>query len=162
MNISTSKQYSAIVIIQNLLLLFDVCVNSFSSFTRSYPVELLSLYIIQDFCLIVALTLLLVNFFATYIFQTGLIQLLYVRFRTTLVLCVLYIILSIILHIWHMTIHWNYPLTHYWTRGFHCLYSIHRTVAVMYYYFYKRASLRIGDPRFYEGSSWMEKQLNLT
>lgn len=156
-----------------------ICYNYFSVIFR-----------IQDFLLIVALTILLFNFFATYTFQAGLIQLLYVRFRATLILCVAYVILSISLHIWHMTIHWHQPLTHYWTRGFHCLYSIHRTgkekyfnylncwtkrcklinfffflfctVAIMYYYFYKRASLRIGDPRFYEGSSWIEKQLSLT
>ncbi|KAK0182107.1 hypothetical protein PV327_000276 [Microctonus hyperodae] len=162
MNLSGSKQYTAIVFLQNLLLLFDICVNSFASFARNQSIELLSLYVIQDFCLILALTLLLVNFFATYIFQAGLIQLLYVRFRLTLILCVVYIILSISLHIWHMSIHWYQPLIHYWTKSFHSLYSIQRTVAVMYYYFYKRASLRIGDPRFYEGSSWMEQQLNLT
>ncbi|XP_070511293.1 transmembrane protein 138 isoform X3 [Cardiocondyla obscurior] len=120
-----------------------------------------SRYRIQDFCLIIALTLLLVNFFSTYIFQAGLIQLLYTRFRMTLVLCIIYMILSISLHTWHVTIHWSAPLKHYWTKGFHILYSAHRTVAVLYYYFYKRASLRIGDPRFYKGSAWVQKQLSI-
>ncbi|XP_043271603.1 transmembrane protein 138 [Venturia canescens] len=160
MNISSSKQYPAIVVLQYILLLFDICVNSFSSFARSNPVDILALYVAQDFCLIVALTILLINFFSTYIFQAGLIQLLYVRFRTTLVLCVIYIILSIGLHTWHMTLHWHHPLENYWTKGFHSLYSTHKTVSVLYYYFYKRASLRIGDPRFYEGSGWMQNQLN--
>lgn len=36
-------------------------------------------------------------------------------------------ILSISLHTWHITIHWSSPLKHYWTKGFHILYSIHRT-----------------------------------
>ncbi|XP_063988269.1 transmembrane protein 138 isoform X1 [Diachasmimorpha longicaudata] len=160
MNVTGCRQYTAIVLLQNLLLFFDVCVNSFSGFTRSRPVELLSLYVIQDFCLIVSLTILLVNFFGTYIFQAGLIQLLYFRFRTTLILCVIYITLNISLHVWHMTLHWHQPLVHYWTKGFHALYAVHRTVAVLYYYFYKRAAFKIGDPRFYEGSRWVEKQLN--
>lgn len=117
-------------------------------------------------------------------FQAGLIQLLYTRFRMTLVLCIIYMILSISLHTWHITVHWSAPLKHYWTKEFHTLYSAHRTgtsenlerhlvvesmivtqsfyeVAVLYYYFYKRASLRIGDPRFYKGSTWVQKQLSI-
>ncbi|XP_014473068.1 PREDICTED: transmembrane protein 138 isoform X1 [Dinoponera quadriceps] len=162
MNTLNTKQYTAIVILQYAILLFDISVNSFASFSRQHPADLLVLYVIQDFCLIANLTLLLVNFFSTYIFQAGLIQLLYTRFRITLILCIVYMILSISLHTWHITIHWSAPLKHYWTRGFHTLYSMHRTVAVLYYYFYKRASLRIGDPRFYRGSAWLQKQLSIS
>ncbi|XP_011644082.1 transmembrane protein 138 [Pogonomyrmex barbatus] len=157
-----TRQYTAIIILQYVILLFDVCVNSFASFARQHPTDLLVLYVIQDFCLIVALTLLLVNFFSTYIFQAGLIQLLYTRFHMTLVLCVIYMILSISLHTWHVTIHWSVPLKHYWTKEFYILYSVHRTVAVLYYYFYKRASLRIVDPRFYKDSAWVQKQLSIS
>ncbi|XP_018342214.1 PREDICTED: transmembrane protein 138 isoform X1 [Trachymyrmex septentrionalis] len=156
-----TRQYTVIVILQYVILLFDVCINSFASFARQHPTDLLVLYVIQDFCLIVALTLLLVNFFSTYIFQAGLIQLLYTRFRMTLVLCIIYMILSISLHTWHISIHWSMPLKHYWTKEFYTLYSAHRTVAVLYYYFYKRASLRIGDPRFYKSSAWVQKQLSI-
>ncbi|KAH0950941.1 hypothetical protein HN011_003686 [Eciton burchellii] len=162
MNSLNTKQYTVIVIVQYTLLLFDICINSFASFARQHPTDLLVLYVVQDFCLIVALTLLLINFFSTYIFQAGLIQLLYTRFRMTLILCIIYMVLSISLHTWHITIHWSAPLKHYWTKGFHALYSIHRTVAVLYYYFYKRASLRIGDPRFYKGSAWVQKQLSIS
>nr|XP_012234985.1 PREDICTED: transmembrane protein 138 isoform X2 [Linepithema humile] len=156
----STRQYTVVITLQYVILLFDICVNSFASFARQHPTDLLVLYVIQDFCLIVALTLLLVNFFSTYIFQAGLIQLLYTRFRMTLVLCIIYMILSISLHTWHITIHWAMPLKHYWTKGFHALYSIQRTV--LYYYFYKRTSLRIGDPRFYKGSAWVHKQLSIS
>ncbi|KYM84658.1 PREDICTED: transmembrane protein 138 [Atta cephalotes] len=161
MNSLNTRQYTIIIILQYVILLFDVCINSFASFARQHPTDLLVLYVIQDFCLIVALTLLLVNFFSTYIFQAGLIQLLYTRFRMTLVLCIIYMMLSISLHTWHISIHWSMPLKHYWTKEFHTLYSAHRTVAVLYYYFYKRASLRIGDPRFYKSSAWVQKQLSI-
>ncbi|XP_051169867.1 transmembrane protein 138 [Leptopilina boulardi] len=158
MNILTQRKYSAILFFQYTLLIFDISINSFASFARPRPVDLLVLYVIQDFCLIVALTIMLASFFSTYIFQVGLIQLLYTKFRMTLVLCVIYVILSIGLHSWHMTIHWPNPFNHYWTNGFHCLYFIQRAVAVFYYYFYKRSSLKIGDPKFYERSTWMQKQ----
>lgn len=59
------------------------------------------------------------------------IQLLYTRFRMTLVLCIIYMILSISLHTWHVTIHWSMPLKHYWTKGFHTLYSAHRTGTIL-------------------------------
>ncbi|XP_020286500.1 transmembrane protein 138 isoform X2 [Pseudomyrmex gracilis] len=159
MNSLNTKQYTTIVILQNVLLLFDICVNSFASFARQHPSDMLILYVIQDFCLVIALTLLLISFFSTYIFQAGLIQLLYTKFRMTLVLCIVYMILSISLHVWHITVHWSVPLKYYWTKGFYALYSMQRTV--LYYYFYKRASLRIADPRFDRGSAWIRKQLNI-
>ncbi|XP_047362041.1 transmembrane protein 138 isoform X2 [Vespa velutina] len=126
MSIITARKYTTIIIGQYLILFFDICVNSFGSFARQHPINLLVLYVIQDFCLIVALTILLVNIFSTYIFQAGLIQLLYIRFRMTLIVCILYLVLSIILHTWHITLHWSNPLTHNWTKGFHAIFAVHR------------------------------------
>jgi preprotein translocase subunit SecG len=121
-----------------------------------------------------------------YVLQAGLIQLLFKKFRMTLIICVLYIILSICLHSWHMTIHYNEPLSYFWSTTYHCLYSFQRTskltlthkylykisyilhhfyfiaAAVLYYYLSKRASLQISDPKFHEGSNWMQKQFSLT
>ncbi|XP_024939011.1 transmembrane protein 138 isoform X2 [Cephus cinctus] len=117
---------------------------------------------VQDFCHIIALAILLLSFFSTYVFQVGLLELLYTRFRLTLILSVFYIILSIGLHVWHVTIVWHDPFAYYWSKGFHALSAIHKIVAVLYYYFYKRAALKIGDPRFHEGSIWMQKQLSFS
>ncbi|OXU20637.1 hypothetical protein TSAR_008476 [Trichomalopsis sarcophagae] len=157
----TPKKYTFTLILQYLFLLFDLGVNSFATFARSHPADLLVLFVVQDFCLIMSLTILLANFFSTYIFQAGLIQLLYAQFRMTLLICVTYIVLSISLHSWHMTIHWSAPLTHFWSVGYHSLYSVQRTIAVLYYYVSKRASLCISDPRYHEGSKWMQKQFSL-
>ncbi|XP_058793124.1 transmembrane protein 138 isoform X2 [Phymastichus coffea] len=162
MSLLTSNKYSFTLILQYLCLLLDISTNSFATFAKNRPADLLVLFVVQDFCLIIALTILLANLFSTYIFQAGLIQLLYAQFRMTLVICVIYIILSIGLHSWHMTIYWTSPLDHFWSVGYHSLYSIHRTTAVLYYYFSKRASLRISDPRFHEGSKWMQKHFNLS
>ncbi|XP_076673063.1 transmembrane protein 138 [Andrena cerasifolii] len=161
MSTLNTKKYLTTVIVQYLILLFDVFVNSFAAFSRQNPINLLTLYVIQDVCLIMTLTVLLVNFFSTYIFQVGLIQLLYTKFRITLILCITYMILSITLHTWDIKMHWSSPLEYYWTKDFYVLHSLHRGVAVLYYYFYKRASLRIADPRFYESSTWMQNQFSL-
>uniref|UniRef100_A0A8C5RZ33 Uncharacterized protein n=1 Tax=Laticauda laticaudata TaxID=8630 RepID=A0A8C5RZ33_LATLA len=31
-------------------------------------------------------------------------------------------------------------------------------VAVLYYYFYKRTAIHLGDPRFYQDSVWLRKE----
>uniref|UniRef100_A0ABD2X1E7 Transmembrane protein 138 n=1 Tax=Trichogramma kaykai TaxID=54128 RepID=A0ABD2X1E7_9HYME len=154
----THRKYTFTLIIQYFCLLFDVGVNSFLTFARSNPADLLVLFVIQDFCLIIALTILLANFFSTYVFQAGLIQLLYTEFRSTLVICVLYIILSISLHSWHMTVHWNSPFLHYWSITYHALLTTQRSIAVLYYYLSKRTSLQISDPKFHESSAWVQNQ----
>ena len=88
--------------------------------------------------------------------------------------------LSIGLHTWDIKIHWSSPLKYYWTKDFHVFYSLHRggnifsikfyvydvfiilyLVAVLHYYLYKRASLRLADPRFYESSTWIQNQFSL-
>ncbi|XP_012142023.1 transmembrane protein 138 [Megachile rotundata] len=162
MNTLNTKKYSITIIVQYIILLFDILVNSFANFSQQNPINLLILYMVQDICLIATLTILLVNFFSTYIFQIGLIQLLYTKFRITLILCILYMILSISLHIWDIKVHWSSPFKYHWTKDFHVLYSVHKGVAVLYYYFYKRASLRIADPRFYESSTWIQNQFSLS
>lgn len=34
--------------------------------------------------------------------------------------------------------------------------------AVLYYYFYKRTALRLGDPRFYKDSQWLREEFART
>ncbi|CAL7934401.1 unnamed protein product [Xylocopa violacea] len=160
MSTLNAKKYLVTIIVQYLIIVFDIIVNSFASFSRQNPINLLILYVAQDVCLIMTMTILLVNFFSTYIFQVGLIQLLYTKFRITLILCIVYMILSISLHTWDIKVQWSSPLKCCWTRDFHALYSLHRGVAALYYYFYKRASLRIADPRFYESSTWIQSQFS--
>lgn len=112
-------------------------------------------------------------------FQAGLLELLYDRFRLTIIICMLYFLLTITLHIWTLTLRWKEPLQHNWTVGLHVAFSFQKlgkciflktsgvvqcfffvSVAPLYYYFYKRAALRISDPRFYEDVDWNPKTIN--
>lgn len=45
MNSLNTRQYTAIVTVQCIILLFDICVNSFASFARQHPTDLLVLYV---------------------------------------------------------------------------------------------------------------------
>lgn len=45
MNTLNTNQYTAIIILQYAVLLFDICVNSFASFSRRHPTDLLVFYV---------------------------------------------------------------------------------------------------------------------
>ncbi|CAG9764559.1 unnamed protein product [Ceutorhynchus assimilis] len=148
MKITTSR-YAVILAIQTFLLITDWNINIFALIARQSNVLMLIFFIVQDVCLIFSLSLLLLTFFSTYVFQTGLVYLLYERFRTTLVICMLYFILTTVVHIWSLATRWNNS-KYSWTTGFFILFIVQRITAAIYYYWYKRASLRISDPRFYD------------
>ncbi|KAF7390106.1 hypothetical protein HZH68_011963 [Vespula germanica] len=161
MNIVRTKKYMALIMAQYFIFFFDIFVNSFGNFTRKYVVNLLFLYTIQDFCLVIAITVLLINILSTYIFQAGLFHLLYIRFGMTLIVSTLYLLLSFTLHTWHIMLYWSNPLRNDWTKGFHATFVIHRIVAVFYYYFYKTAVIKVADQKLYEEADWTEKHLTL-
>lgn len=71
-----------------------------------------------------------------FLIQIGLIQLLYTKFRVTLILCIIYMVLSISLHTWDIKIHWSSPLKYYWTKDFHVFYSLHRAGNIFSIKFY--------------------------
>ncbi|KAK4881991.1 hypothetical protein RN001_005310 [Aquatica leii] len=152
----TVRRYIVILSFQVFLLFLDLCINTFSVFVRMYNAVMLILFIVQDVCLILALAVLLLTFFSTYVFQAGLIEILYDRFRVTIMMCIFYFILTTILHIWTLSVRWKNPLQHNWSAGLHTFYVLQRFAAPFYYYFYKRAALRISDPRFYEDIEWVQ------
>ena len=57
---------------------------------------------IQDVCIIFAIIIVFLVFFNTYIFQAGLVSLLIRKFKTTIIISVLYLALSVGLHVWTM------------------------------------------------------------
>ncbi|GFG39098.1 hypothetical protein Cfor_12232 [Coptotermes formosanus] len=183
MQLKTSR-YGVMLLVQFGLLLVDIFVNCFSDFARNTSVVVLLLFIIQDVCLIFALISLVLSFFSTYAFQAGLIELLYDRFRVTVIISAIYLIFTIALHSWSLSERWGHPLEHIWPDGLIWLCVTQRlcewhlpceekmmrlmlresvhiimtflslAVAVLYYHHYKRSVLRISDPRFYEDFNW--------
>ncbi|KAE8607043.1 hypothetical protein XENTR_v10010979 [Xenopus tropicalis] len=94
--------YSLVLSLQFLLLLFDLFVNSFSELLRDPPVNQLVLFILQDVGILFAAIVLFLMLFNTFVFQAGLVSLLCQRFQVTVILCAVYIALSISLHVWLM------------------------------------------------------------
>ncbi|CAH1993355.1 unnamed protein product [Acanthoscelides obtectus] len=158
MRLTTSK-YTVILSLQTLLLITDWCINISLLLTRGSNAALLTLFIVQDICLLLALTILLLTFFSTYIFQTGLVYLLYERFRITLLVCMAYIVLTTVVNIWLLVVRWN-SLKHAWSTSFLIIFIIQRFFSTIYYYYYKRAALRISDPRFHEDMEWVQNKMH--
>jgi hypothetical protein len=149
------SRYQPILYLQYLLLLVDLGFNAFAILARHQPVVLLVLCIIQDICILFAVIVIFLLFFNTYIFQAGLVNILIAKFKTPILIVLVYLGLTIGLHVWGLTTLWNNPLVLIFTPGYVALYVIQRTFAVLYYYTYKRTALRLSDPRFYQVSDWI-------
>ncbi|CAJ1056580.1 transmembrane protein 138 [Xyrichtys novacula] len=152
-----SGNYSLVLLIQLILLAYDLFVNSFSELLRAAPVIQLVLFIIQDIAILFNLIIILLMMFNTYVFQVGLLSLLLERFRALLIFSTLYLTLSICLHSWVMNLRWLDSGRFVWTDGLQTLFVFQRTVAVGYYYLYKRTAEYMGDPRLYEDSLWLRE-----
>lgn len=150
-----TNNYSLVLLIQLALLTFDLFVNSFSELLRSAPVIQLVLFIIQDIGILFNVIIILLMMFNTYVFQVGLVSLLLERFRAMLILSALYLTLSICFHCWVMNLRWMESNRFVWTDGLQVLFVFQRIAAVLYYYFYKRTTEYLGDPRLYEDSPWL-------
>ena len=73
------------------------------SFTAVKTIYLLIFLLrIQDVCIIFAIIVVFLVFFNTYIFQAGLVSLLIRKFKTTIIISVAYLALSVGLHVWTM------------------------------------------------------------
>lgn len=152
------SRFFFVVFLQLLFLFVDLFINSFGLLFHTADVVLLVLFIIQDLCIVFAIIVVFLVFFNTYIFQAGLVSLLIRKFKTTIIISVSYLTLSVGLHVWTMTLKWGAPQRFVWNEAFQALFVFQRVGAVLYYYFYKRTALRLGDPRFYKDSQWLREE----
>lgn len=97
-----TSNYSLVLSLQFLLLSYDLFVNSFSELLRMAPVIQLVLFIIQDIAILFNIIIIFLMFFNTFVFQAGLVNLLFHKFKGTIILTAVYLGLSISLHVWVM------------------------------------------------------------
>ena len=150
------SRYHPVAYLQIFLLIIDIFVNAFGELFRKNNVVLLVLYIIQDVCLLLALVVLFLVFFNTFVFQAGLIFLLVRKFKTAIICIGIYLILSLALHIWTMSRKWGTEIKYIWNDGFQALYAIQRFASTIYYFTYKRAMIKLADPRYYRDTEWLQ------
>ncbi|KAL0968849.1 hypothetical protein UPYG_G00272670 [Umbra pygmaea] len=150
-----TNNYSLVLLIQLSLLTYDLFVNSFSELLRAASVIQLVLFIIQDIAILFNVIIVLLMMFNTYVFQVGLVSLLLDRFKSLLMISALYLALSISFHCWIVNLRWLESNRFIWTNGLQVLFVFQRVAAVFYYYFYKRTTEYLGDPRLYQDSVWL-------
>ncbi|XP_073430012.1 transmembrane protein 138 isoform X2 [Dendrobates tinctorius] len=118
--------YSLVLTLQFLLLVYDLFVNSFSELLRSAPVIQLVLFILQDVGTLFAAIVLFLMLFNTFVFQAGLLGLLCQRFQVTVFLCALHLTLSVSLHVWLMNLRWKTENIFVWSDGLQALFVLQR------------------------------------
>lgn len=153
-----NPRYSVVLILQLLLLAVDVFCNAFLIVASRIQPLLVIVVIIQDIALVFSLVFLLLAFFNTIVFKAGLLSLLFRKFSATIFIGALYFILTIVYHVWFVAVHWNQGHKYNWTELLQAVYVLHKVVAVVYYYMYKRAALRLGDSQFYEDSPLLRER----
>ncbi|GCB76247.1 hypothetical protein scyTo_0015453 [Scyliorhinus torazame] len=116
------------------------------------------MFIIQDIGILFNIIIIFLMFFNTFIFQAGLVKLLIHRFTGTIVVTGIYFVLSVSFHVWIQNLRWWNMRMYVWTDGLQALFVFQRFAAVLYYYFYKRTILCLGDPRLYEDSEWLRNE----
>lgn len=154
-----ASSYSLVLSLQFLLLAYDLFVNAFSELLCMAPVVQLVLFIIQDIAVLFNIIIIFLMFFNTFVFQAGLVSLLFRKFKGTIVLTAAYFALSVSFHVWVTNLRWRSSSGSLWTSGLQVLFVLQRLAAVLYCYFYKRTALRLGDPRFYRDSVWLRQEL---
>lgn len=159
--ITISPRYSLVCLLQLLLLGVDITCNSISVLFGGDPVVLLVLCMIQDIGLLFSLVLLFLVFFNTFVFRAGLMGLLVRKFAGTLLVGAVYILLTLVYQVWNLSVRWNHSGDYQWSDGLQAVYVLQKLTAVVYYYLYKRAALRLGDTKYYEDSSWLRKHMSV-
>ncbi|KAM3956655.1 transmembrane protein 138 [Aphomia sociella] len=156
MKLSTPR-YTFCLFFQLIFMFFDLIFNCVSLFPRSRD-GLLVLFIFQDLFLILSITAMLMTFFSTYLFQAGLVEVLVRKFLAAGCVCGGYVAASVALHAAWLLHTWADPQA-VSTPALILLFTLQRCLSPWYYFFYKRAALRVSDPRFYEDIDWINHQL---
>ncbi|VVC90978.1 transmembrane protein 138 [Leptidea sinapis] len=154
MKVSVPK-YSICLAFQMLFMCCDLLFNCWSLFPKTRG-GLLLLFFFQDLCLILAITSISISFFSTYLFQAGLIEVLVRKFKVAAGVTLAYFLVSIALQSAWIVEKWDESESI--TRPLvMTLFIVHRCMAPGYYYFYKRTSLLMSDPRFHEDVDWINQ-----
>ncbi|XP_033059822.1 transmembrane protein 138 isoform X1 [Trachypithecus francoisi] len=85
---------------------------------------------IQDIAVLFNIIIIFLMLFNTFVFQAGLVNLLFHKFKGTIILTAVYFALSISLHVWVMNLRWKNSNSFIWTDGLQTLFVFQRLEAV--------------------------------
>lgn len=169
------RRYSLILLVQLFFLLSDLVLNSVGVFLNEKK-SITFLFFLQDAFLILSLASLVYSCYSTYVYQAGLTSIINRQFRVPVLITLVYIILSISLHV--CIIYYDVYQEGNWNKTITTLYVIQKLCKLISllclsrafsqslflgcpvnFYFFKRSILIISDPRYYENFEWINEQL---
>ena len=157
-----TNQYGCLAILQVLLLFVDVVINSFGFMAAvNTLVGFLVISIFQDIVILALLVTLFLDFFNTFAFTVGLIRVLLKKFFWTSVIGLTYFIFTVSLHVLIFVSQWNERDEGglLWSAPIQTMYVLHKLIAVVFYYTYKRGVYRLSDRQLYSDSQWMRQNM---
>lgn len=152
-------RYRILLYLNVLLITVDICINTFSEFLAPNTFGQLIIFIIQDVCIVLSITLLVVMVLTTYVAQAGLLCLLLRMFRFSIIIACFYLALCGVVQA--LILVQRFRQNEFIESAFKqpevlAFYVIQRTFSVLYYYGMKRAAYRLSDPHFYQSSKWLQ------
>lgn len=155
-----SNQYGCLAILQVTFLFTDVVINSFGILVASQTlIAFLVISILQDVVVLALLMMLFLGFFNTYVFTVGLFKVILKKFMWTLLIGGTYFVITVIFQAVIFGIHWNATTSLLWSPPVQTVYSVHKLLAIIFYYFYKRTIYRLSDKKLYTHSLWVRNQM---
>ncbi|CAH8603837.1 unnamed protein product [Schistosoma bovis] len=120
-------RYQIILVVQFLLILYDLFANASSELFSHVNVNLSVIYVVQDLCILFCSLIFCLLLSSTFVFQAGYINLLLSQFKDAILVTLCYLILSISLHCWGAISRWNDPARMPSSVGYQILYAFQRT-----------------------------------
>ncbi|CAH8640694.1 unnamed protein product [Schistosoma rodhaini] len=93
-------RYQIVLLVQFLLLLYDLFANASSELFSHVNVNLSVIYVVQDLCILFCSLIFCLLLSSTFVFQAGYINLLLSQFKDVILVTLCYLVLSISLHCW--------------------------------------------------------------
>uniref|UniRef100_A0A914HVC5 L-lactate dehydrogenase n=1 Tax=Globodera rostochiensis TaxID=31243 RepID=A0A914HVC5_GLORO len=126
--------------------LLDLCFNAASVLLFADDDIQLTLFLLQDTVLALSIVGLAIRFSSTFVFQAGLIGHFLRRFCACILVSLLYLMLSIIIHVLSFRAKWGKEGHHAWPGA---LTVLQRMTSVLHYYLYKRTILMLSEPKYH-------------
>uniref|UniRef100_A0A0N5BNI9 Transmembrane protein 138 n=1 Tax=Strongyloides papillosus TaxID=174720 RepID=A0A0N5BNI9_STREA len=151
------QSYNTIILVKLFIIFFDLFLNAITICLYSTKKTLLMLYIIQNVSTVMGVIVLVISFISTFVFQAGLIKYLVFKFKSIIIISIIYLAISVTTHTITLVSFskdkfiWSYELI--------ALYTFHRMFAIFYYFSYKKAALILGDPKFYKDNNWLRDKI---
>ncbi|KAL3077324.1 hypothetical protein niasHS_013313 [Heterodera schachtii] len=141
--------------------LVDLCFNAASVLLFPDNDIQLTHFLLQDTVLVLSIIGLAIRFSSTFVFQAGLIGHLLRRFSVSIIFSLLYLVLSISLHIFSLREKWGKKSYHYASPLFVAvLFMFQRTISMLHYFLYKRTILMLSEPKYHQNKMPVVKVLS--